>query len=954
MLSSLLAISAPVTAPADWFTFQMPWNDGSSSFFFDASEVDTPAGEHGFVQVSSSGHLSVGGQRIRFWGTVMESNMAFPSSNVAVKTAERLAKLGFNLVVFQQFDDDLLGSSCDTLDSTQLNQLLTFINELKANGIYVGLGLFEKRNYMNCKVITNKLKEGEQLTEYQNRLISLFDPDAISLQKSYSKKLLYDTGLVNEPAVALVKVINEVSLFVGWQGGELADLPSHYVEELDNIWNQWLIENYSDRTELANAWSQDPWNPDCTRKGLESGEDPWDGTVNRVSYPQGSPPEYCWNRYLDTARFYRDLEQRYFQTMHEYLKSSPPDGLGLRVPVGGVNNFYGIANKIAIYNELDYMSQNVQWEHPYTSQPPSGSSAFSFRTYPQEGEVAPQYTYVPIEFLNTPLVYAETSSIPPGDWDRAWIEKKNTVYKAAFASAFSGKPYILNEYNHHFPNEYQAEFPLIISSYGRLNNWDGIIIHSYTSSSSISHLESNTIRSFFHIYNNPVLLAQMPVASRIFRKGYVNKASSTVSIPYTVNYPDTCIPPKNGCTINDIEDEGLLGYFDCQTDPHCYPTDSNLENNVDTHAPLVNQVRNVTTTGSSSPSWSDPGSPYESGTGELTWDIDNGLVTIQASKVQGAIGFLEDNIPNQDNPIQLPNLEINRNTNDVITDFASISLITLDGTPIDNSKKLLLTTAGRVTTPGMDISTKDTADWDSFYGCSPCELNSWGTGDSVVQPVRAQVTLNLPGTTGIHVYALDEKGKRDTEISVQNLGSGSFSFTVGNHQTLWYGIEVESTDTPARFKVTRSGNVLSDRAYFGASLNANQGADLAEWVPILEEVTAGDVLEIDPENPGYYRKTRTPYSDLVSGVVTSAPGVTLGTNTNNHKRKAAIALMGVVPVKATTENGPIEPGDLLVTSPTPGHVMRCVNRIKCEGRLVGKALEPLEEGTGVIKVLLMR
>jgi hypothetical protein len=67
-----------------------------------------------------------------------------------------------------------------------------------------------------------------------------------------------------------------------------------------------------------------------------------------------------------------------------------------------------------------------------------------------------------------------------------------------------------------------------------------------------------------------------------------------------------------------------------------------------------------------------------------------------------------------------------------------------------------------------------------------------------------------------------------------------------------------------------------------------------------------------------------------------------------------LALMGVVPVKATTENGPIKPGDLLVSSSIPGHVMRCDDPKECEGAIIGKALEPLDEGIGVIKMLVMR
>jgi hypothetical protein len=65
-----------------------------------------------------------------------------------------------------------------------------------------------------------------------------------------------------------------------------------------------------------------------------------------------------------------------------------------------------------------------------------------------------------------------------------------------------------------------------------------------------------------------------------------------------------------------------------------------------------------------------------------------------------------------------------------------------------------------------------------------------------------------------------------------------------------------------------------------------------------------------------------------------------------------LAIVGIVPCKASAENGPIEAGDLLVTSSTPGHAMKGTDRSRMLGAVVGKALEPLEKGKGVIQVPL--
>jgi hypothetical protein len=66
---------------------------------------------------------------------------------------------------------------------------------------------------------------------------------------------------------------------------------------------------------------------------------------------------------------------------------------------------------------------------------------------------------------------------------------------------------------------------------------------------------------------------------------------------------------------------------------------------------------------------------------------------------------------------------------------------------------------------------------------------------------------------------------------------------------------------------------------------------------------------------------------------------------------APLAVVGVVPVKVSAENGAIQPGDLLTTSATPGHAMRADHFVG--GAIIGKALGTLEKGTGIIQMLVM-
>jgi hypothetical protein len=152
------------------------------------------------------------------------------------------------------------------------------------------------------------------------------------------------------------------------------------------------------------------------------------------------------------------------------------------------------------------------------------------------------------------------------------------------------------------------------------------------------------------------------------------------------------------------------------------------------------------------------------------------------------------------------------------------------------------------------------------------------------------------------------------------------------------------------FRVDSSGNVLSDAGLFGAGFETGF-ADVAEWVPVSEAVEPGTVLELDGSHPGTYRSSRTPCSTMVAGVVSTQPGITLGAGTVGPQQ-ALLALSGIVPVKVTNEGGPIQPGDLLVSSSTPGYAMRWAGPEPCPCALVGKALEPMTDEQGVISVLL--
>jgi hypothetical protein len=119
------------------------------------------------------------------------------------------------------------------------------------------------------------------------------------------------------------------------------------------------------------------------------------------------------------------------------------------------------------------------------------------------------------------------------------------------------------------------------------------------------------------------------------------------------------------------------------------------------------------------------------------------------------------------------------------------------------------------------------------------------------------------------------------------------------------------------------------------------------------EVEPGTVMAIDQD--GTLRPSDHPYDKKVAGVVSGAgnyrPAIVLDKQTQTGSRRP-IALVGKVYCKVDADYSPVEVGDLLTTSPTPGHAMKAGDTLKAFGSVIGKALRPLREGHGLIPILI--
>jgi hypothetical protein len=186
-----------------------------------------------------------------------------------------------------------------------------------------------------------------------------------------------------------------------------------------------------------------------------------------------------------------------------------------------------------------------------------------------------------------------------------------------------------------------------------------------------------------------------------------------------------------------------------------------------------------------------------------------------------------------------------------------------------------------------------------------------------------------------------------------NGGSNSISFSGGN-VGIGTNSPSEQLEVTGNLKLSGTGNITAAGTIDAYNIKAKY-QDVAEWVPSSEQLPAGTVVVLDSTKTNQVISSTQRYDTRVAGVISEQPGIALG---ESGAGKVLVATTGRVLVQVDASKSPIHIGDLLVTSDVPGVAMKSepVNiggvQLHRPGTLIGKALEPLEKGSGKILVLL--
>jgi len=220
--------------------------------------------------------------------------------------------------------------------------------------------------------------------------------------------------------------------------------------------------------------------------------------------------------------------------------------------------------------------------------------------------------------------------------------------------------------------------------------------------------------------------------------------------------------------------------------------------------------------------------------------------------------------------------------------------------------------------------------WGEHKGNGP------GAGAGVVGKSNSGVGVWAESESYEAVHAVTKSTTTAAMAAYQlNEGSGSAAFFakhMGNHTAGRFEGDVEVT-----------GDIRLTNADCAEDFN----------IGTVTSVEPGTVMVLGEE--GALFPSQHAYDKCVAGVISGAgdykPGIVLDKQQSDSVRQP-VGLLGKVYCKVDAQYGAIEIGDLLTTSPTPGHAMKADDQVKAFGSVIGKALRPQAEGAGLIPILI--
>ena len=620
-------------ADASWFAFDPDPDHAPEDSITDLRYLNEKhAGDAGFIK-TRNGQFVHGdtGKAIRFWAVNGPSSAAKTRKDLR-REARLLAGNGVNMVRIhgKVFDDQ------GEPDLNRVLHVIDIVETMKEEGIYSHLSIYFPLWFRPKS--DNPWLEGYKGDKHPFAALMFND----KFQEKYREwwRVLLQTPspvtgkrLIDEPALFGAEIQNEDSFFF-WTFTE-KNLPEPQLALLEAKFARWLIERYGSLPKAVERWNGSR----LPRDDFSHEKIAFRGLYNLFTDQTA--------RDIDTVRFLYETQERFYREQQAFLRD-----LGFKGLITTSNWKTAHAKTLGPIENMSYTVGDFIDRHGYYAGHHQGdNAAWSIR----DGHV-----------------YADRSALR---FDASKPGAAKAFVHPVMDVEYNGLPSMISETTWNRPNRFRGEAPLYLACFGALQESDAIVHFAFDGSRW-------SVKPGFWMQPwtlmTPTMMGQFPAAALIFRKGLIDPGEVMAEIRLNqddlISLQGTPLPQDGSFDLLRLQDvpDGTPLQADKVIDPLIHfvgrtkveITDQVSAIRVEDLRPYIDRQQETVSTSHR----------------QLELDYQNGLLRINASKVQGASGNLAAH----------PTIMLRDLTITCPMDLAHIVLVSLDDLPISESKRMLL------------------------------------------------------------------------------------------------------------------------------------------------------------------------------------------------------------------------------------------------------------------------
>ncbi len=637
----------------EWYPLSETNHSSGGHYVNWSNLLDAPAGKHGFAKVKDGRIVFEDGTPARFWGTNLVDKDCFANNKDIDSLVNRLSKMGCNLLRLHHMDAPW--AATNIFGNTNTTRKLSDASLRQLD--YLIYKCKQKGIYIFLDMLVHReftAADGiEQApADLGGKQVGFFSRKIIDLQKEFATQLLTHVNQFTKKAYK----------------DEPAIIASEFINEstiFTHFSGDILTKPY--RNELEGLWKKSPYkDKQLATLGLT-----WNDEKASLKMTSES------GDVKESIQFLYSLEQSYYKEMNEHFRK-----LGVKYLLSGSNFPQPLLVSLRSNSDLDFIINNQYWDHPQVWKLSNDWNRILYAPFNNRSQ------------LKTNL-------------DRNIIQSK-AYYKV------EGKPFIITEWNHCYPNEHVLEGVPLMAAYAALQGWDGALQFDFNLQNPSIHRIKNYTLSLA-----PEHLANWVMAAPLFLRGDIKRAPGlfveAISDSQTFSIP----------SYSSVLDKNYFLPFVTRT---AKTFSGKSSGNIEEFKKYFDEKNNI----------------VRSETGELTIDGNNGILQINSPRVQGVTGFIANR--KFDFPFFACSLS---NTN------ASIYIVSADGKDLGKSKQMYLVAAGPVKMSSQK------------YNATRSTLDNIGELPALAQVLKGTISFKTTkSASGITVTPLSMSGIKGKPLAV--------------------------------------------------------------------------------------------------------------------------------------------------------------------------------------------